>query len=84
MSTATIIRHTCTETGKALPFGKLAPEGQCVRCDELRGGAPARQWRGRRSADPLYSTVVDRVAEYQAHLVSVAHKSCTVCTFGDW
>ena len=35
-------RHTCTADGKALPFGRKAPEGECPRCDELRAGAAPR------------------------------------------
>jgi len=37
------LKHTCNGSdGRPLPFGRLAPEGECARCDERRHGAPAR------------------------------------------
>lgn len=38
-----ITRHTCTPDGKALPYGRKAPIGTCLRCDQLRAGAQARE-----------------------------------------
>jgi hypothetical protein len=35
-------KHTC---GGPV-FGRLAEPGTCPRCDELRAGAPVRQWAG--------------------------------------
>lgn len=65
-------KHTC---GGPV-FGKLAPKGECVRCDELREGSPARA--GFFSAR---NTKLERGAT--AHSCETS-KCGPVCTFGDW
>lgn len=82
------VRHTCTPNGKALPFGRKAPEGQCPRCDELRAGAAPR------AAHPAIQAGIDRRAreeqtrvEMNAHFASDKHRGggCgPVCTAFDW
>lgn len=86
-STDNITRHTCTPDGKALPFGRKAPEGQCPRCDELRAGAapraahPAIQAAQRKRADEQRQ--LDWLRE---HFASEKHRTggCGVCTYGQW
>ena len=47
MSTETKTRHTCNE-GEGPSFGRLAPRGECKRCDELRFGMlPRKGWTPR-------------------------------------
>lgn len=80
-------RHTCTKTGKALPFGRKAPEGQCPRCDELGAGAAPREApHGIREAKAAAADDTRRAAEVKAHFASAKHRTeCQpVCTFGDW
>jgi len=71
-------KHTC---GGPV-FGRLAPRGQCKRCDELLFGMPAVKWNSsRRDHDAR------QVAANRAHFASDHHRSgkCgPVCTFGDW
>lgn len=68
-------KHTCGGP----TFGRLAPRGECRRCDELRFGAPPVEWaKGR---DAL------RCEEIRSHFASAKHQSggCgPVCTFGEW
>ena len=67
-------KHTC---GGPV-FGKLAQVGQCARCDELRAGAPAVQWRGNRNAQ----IEAQRVRAIRAH--DCKRSGCLpICTFGD-
>lgn len=37
--TQTTAPHTCTTSGRPLPFGRLAPIGRCQRCDARRPAA---------------------------------------------
>lgn len=80
--------HVCNGDNRSgLPFGKLAPEGQCPRCDERRHGAAPRERGngmryGRRAAADA-----ERSADIRAHFASVGHQrgDCgIVCTYGDW
>jgi hypothetical protein len=78
----TATKHTC---GGPV-FGRLAPPGECVRCDELRAGAPPVRWRNARRDDGAR-----RSAEIHAHFRSRRHNDPTdpnycgpVCTFGEW
>lgn len=64
-------RHTC---GGPV-FGRLAPRGECKRCDELRFGLPARQWA--RRCDAI------SIADIRKH-DCVASRCGPICTFGDW
>ena len=57
-------------------FGRLAPNGECARCDELRAGAPVRQWAGR-PTKPM------RTYDHIPHDCTKSHCGI-VCTFGDW
>lgn len=90
-----LVGHTCTSTGKPLPYGKLAPAGQCARCDERRAekeeGIPARPapaWTERSRARqndtsgyPSTSAINDHFRPGGPH----ARGECgPVCTFGDW
>lgn len=68
-------KHTC---GGPV-FGRLAPAGQCERCDELRASAKPVVWQGtqRRKDEER------RVREIRAH--DCKKSGCgPVCTFGDW
>jgi hypothetical protein len=80
--------HTCTPTGKALPFGRKAPEGDCPRCDELRAGAaPRLAPHGIRERRAGFDADAVRAEEIRVHFASDRHRSggCgRVCTFGDW
>ena len=82
------VPHTCTPTGKALPFGRKAPKGQCPRCDALREGAAPRQappWIHR--AQERQADSDRRIAEIREHFGSAHHRNggCgPVCTYGDW
>ncbi len=88
MTATEFVRHTCTETGQALPFGRKAPGGECPRCDELRAGAAPR------AAHPAIQAGIDRRAReaqqlgwLREHFASDKHRSggCgPVCTYGDW
>lgn len=40
--TTEFVRHN-HDNGKALPFGRRKPAGECPRCDELSAGAAPRQ-----------------------------------------
>jgi hypothetical protein len=83
-----VVRHTCTPDGRALPFGRKAPEGQCRRCDELRNGAAPR------APHPAIQAGIDRrtnearqLAELEKHFASEQHRfgGCgLVCTYGQW
>ena len=71
-------KHTCND-GCGPSFGRLAAQGDCPRCDELRAGAAPRQW-AKTSSQLLCEAI-------QLHFASHHHKSggCgPVCTFGDW
>jgi hypothetical protein len=87
MDTENFVRHTCTPDGRALPFGRKAPEGECPRCDELRNGAAPR------AAHPAIQAGIDRranearqLAELEKHFASEKHRTggCGICTFGQW
>jgi hypothetical protein len=68
--------HTC---GGPV-FGRLAPRGECKRCDELRFGLPARQWASaiaKRRCDAM------RLEDIRKH-DCVASRCGPICTFGDW
>jgi hypothetical protein len=82
----TTTKHTCTDTGKALPFGRKAPEGECPRCDELRNGAEPVRFAGsdRREADRQEAR---RAAANRAKgLCSCGrlHSASDMCTYGEW
>jgi hypothetical protein len=81
-------RHTCTPTGKALPFGRKAPEGECLRCDQLRAGAAPREApHGIRERKAAEAEDARRATEISEHFTGERHRSggCgPVCTFGDW
>lgn len=55
---ADFVRHTC-RNGRGPAFGRLAPRGQCARCDQLHDGAapreahPAIKASNRRRADEV-------------------------------
>lgn len=66
-------KHTC---GGPV-WGRLAPRGECRRCDELRFGAPPVRWSCIGQDD------AQRVREIRAHDCRVSHCG-PVCTFGDW
>ena len=76
------------DDGRALPFGRTLPEGECPRCDELRSGAPARRpdWVDRLGARARADA--ERDAARRAHFAPGgphALGTCgPVCTFGDW
>lgn len=81
-------RHTCTSTGKPLPYGRKAPIGECKRCDQLRAGAEPRE------AHPaIRATSRARQIEQDRDACRIAHFApggphatrCagTICTFGD-
>lgn len=86
-SKTTFVKHTC-RAGRGPAFGRLAPEGECKRCDELRAGAQPRQ------AHPSLQAAASRRADDEQHRREIAdhfrsskHRSggCgAVCTFGDW
>lgn len=65
--------------GCSMSFGRPSPLGDCARCDELRGGAPAREgWNARRKSEAR--AIAREVARH-----SCARRGCgPVCTFGDW
>jgi hypothetical protein len=79
-------RHTCGGPS----FGRLTPG--CPRCDELVGGAPARQWTGmaRRTrcacgqlTEPGEFTNLCRSCQIARH--DCAERHCgPVCTAFDW
>ena len=58
--------HTCTPTGKALPFGRKAPVGQCARCDALRDGAEPKSWGGQSATLRAHNARMDSAAR-RAH-----------------
>ena len=68
-------KHTC---GGPV-FGKLAPRGECRRCDQLHSGSAPIQWVGQRRT----RTDALQIAEIRAHDCK-ASKCSIVCTFGDW
>lgn len=83
-----VTRHTCTRTGKALPFGRKAPVGQCPRCDQLRNGAAPRtlSWVEDQNRKLAYDRA-DQAAHRAHFAVNGPHQTglCgSVCTFGDW
>lgn len=63
----------------SLAFGRLSPEGECARCDELRGGARPRQGWGARQRQ-----------QEEATLRAIRNHDCQqarcgpVCTAFDW
>ena len=90
MNAETTTRHSCntSQPGKALPFGKRAPAGQCPRCDELAAGAqPRAAWgTSHYGAGTRAQGDAARAAEIRAHFASEKHRTqCRrTCTFGDW
>ncbi len=79
--------HTCTDTGKPMPFGRKAPYGACARCDELHDGAPARKPAWVAAKERASQDDQRRAADIRAHFRSRQHLSggCgPVCTYGDW
>jgi hypothetical protein len=85
----TDIKHTCNpkNPGMPLPFGRKAPKGVCVRCDDLRGGAAPRTLGWVEAKNRSNAIDARRSAELTAHFASAQHLSggCgVVCTFGDW
>lgn len=90
-----LVGHTCTTTGRPLPYGKLAPEGKCARCDERRAekaeGIPARPapaWAGRsaRRAEPSsgYPTDTERDDHFRPGGPHATRCAGSICTFGDY
>lgn len=82
---AATTKHTCND-GDGPHFGRLAPPGQCRRCDELRAGAEPVRWRNSRRRDDA-----QRRAELDEHFRSRRHNDPSdpnwcgrVCTFGEW
>lgn len=89
-----LVGHTCTSTGRPLPYGKLAPAGKCARCDERRAeqaeGIPARPapaWTNRvqtRREDtggyPTNAEIDDHFRPGGPHATGACGP---VCTFGD-
>lgn len=68
-------KHTCGGP----TFGRLAAEGVCPRCDELRHGAAPVQWGATKRAQ--------RDASFRAQLAAHDCKRAgcaVVCTFGDY
>lgn len=82
------VRHTCTPDGKALPFGRKAPVGQCPRCDQLHAGAAPRTLNWVESRNRTLADDVERGAAIRAHFAvngpHAAGQCGPVCTFGDW
>lgn len=85
---AAFAKHTC-RNGRGPAFGRLAPAGQCPRCDELHAGAAPRE------AHPAIKAVQRRrdqeelsSSELRAHFAPGSPHSrghCgPVCTFGQW
>ena len=74
-----MIKHTC---GGPI-FGRLAPEGTCPRCDELRAGAPRRTL-------PWYEAAKQKKENEKRFYQELKNHDCKkagcgpVCTFGDW
>lgn len=76
------------DDGKAMPWGRKKPPGECPRCDELRAGAKPREAHPaikasirRRELDEQSSLAI------REHFASDKHRSggCgPVCTYGDW
>jgi hypothetical protein len=68
-------RHTCGGP----TFGRLAPKGQCPRCDELRGGAEPIKWAGtaRRERD---RRAMEDIRRHDCKAAGCG----PVCTYGDW
>lgn len=69
------VKHTCGGPR----FGRLAPAGECGRCDELRAGAAPRQGWGQRA----------REAEAERRRAIAAHdcratRCGPVCTAFEW
>jgi hypothetical protein len=90
-----LVEHTCTSTGRPLPYGKLAPEGKCERCDERRtekaAGIAARSaptWVERSQRRQETTNGYPTRAEHNDHFrPGGPHSSGAcgpVCTFGDW
>lgn len=81
-------RHTCTTTGKALPFGRKAPIGQCPRCDALRNGAEAKTgWGNRSAAVQAHNDRIDalrRAAHFAPGGPHATGQCGPVCTAFDW
>lgn len=71
-------RHTCTTTGKALPFGRRAPVGQCARCDALRNGAEPKSW-GNGNAALNAQNARMRTLDIQAHFAPGGRHARGLC-----
>jgi hypothetical protein len=66
-------KHTCNGP----VFGKLTPG--CPRCDELKSGAPVREWASTRNA----RFEASRREAVRSH--DCKKSNCgPVCTYGDW
>jgi hypothetical protein len=83
-------KHTCTDTGRALPFGRKAPAGECPRCDELRAGADPTRFAGfdakRLRAENDRQKDARRAALRARGLCicGAAKDHMHVCTAGEW
>jgi hypothetical protein len=83
------IKHTCTSDGRAQPFGRKAPRGECPRCDQLHDGAAPRSWAGTESA--RRNARYDR-QEDDRRRANIAAGRCAcgqpsnhgICTYGEW
>ena len=85
--TEAFARHNHND-GKAMPFGRRKPHGECPRCDELHNGAAPREAHPAiRAAKRNRENDDRRVTETREHFASAHHRNggCgVVCTFGDW
>jgi len=78
------LKHTCNgPDGRPLPFGRLAPEGECARCDERRHGAPARPDHAMHRRTPA-SDAQDRESRRSHRADCTACQTGGVCTAFDW
>lgn len=78
------LKHVCNgPDGRPLPFGRLAPEGECARCDERRHGAPARPDHAMHRRTPA-SAAQDRESRKLHRANCTACQTGGVCTAFDW
>lgn len=85
--TTPFVKHTC-RNGRGPAYGRLAPVGDCVRCDALRDGAPRREappWIRNSSRNTSgYPTAAEHTAHFAAGGPHQTRCAGTVCTFGEW
>jgi hypothetical protein len=80
-------KHTC---GGPV-FGRLAPPGECARCDELRAGAEPVRWAWTENHKSAADRDAERGEQMREHFASDRHNNprnpnyCgRVCTAFDW